>query len=1312
MSSKVIDIFQNLNFVSDFNANGLVTNNGLKIDGFGRLSLYNTSPSINSSTGAFYISGGGLAINNDANATSIDNGGALTIKGGAAISNNVYIGGDLTVTGSILYADSTSASSTFAYLTLTATDESINLSTGALVVTGGISIQADLNATSSTAGGGLTVSGGAGIKQDLYVGGSSYLPTIISTNISSTNAKFTNVTVGVLNATGITATNINFTGSLFQNGSIYISSQWSTFANDIAYTTGNVGINTTSPTYKLDVNGDFRVSANGTLNVIENNTASDIIQLRNTNSTGYTSLQFLNNSSTAKMFFGYGNASASTFQNTAYLNTISGVPINFVAGGNTSTPIIINAADNSLSITSLTQSTTTSSGALKISGGASIIGNLFVGGTLNVNSSNAVSVLNTTISSNSSTGAMLLIGGLSINIFDTTNSNATSYTAGSGLTIAGGTAISQDLYVGGILDIKSGSNNLNSVNIQSIQMYSNSAAGTYSVIGSGNSSRSAASFTPLRFTGWNDQTNPKMTINTNTIDFVNAINGTHNSNTIGNIFTTGGNVGINVIPNAPLQFISDTASRKIVLYEDANNNHQFYGYGMGSSLMRYQVGGTGSDHVFFAGVNSTTSNELFRIKGTGNIIVAGTSNSVATSSGNIYSTNLISTNITTSTLNASNGITAGNINFTGSLFQNGSLYSSSQWSGTTGTTLFYGTTGSGALVGIGTSTPTFTLDVAGDSRISTSLTTGSLFSTNSTINNGVFTNLSSGILNATNLTTGNINFTGILSQNGTPYLGSQWYGTTGTTLYYGTTGSGALVGIGTSTPAFTLDVNGPIRSTTLILSGTSGSLNSTTASLVFHDISISSTDDASSFTRGGAITIAGGLAVQKSLAIGGTMILAGVSNDIAGTFAAANNIAVPTAITGLLYPTANIRSFTVTISIQQTATTNLYTQITIEGIQTVSGWSITDSYIGDDISIFFTIDSTGQIFYTSSNVAGWVSTTLNYRSTSFSIAANYIQSNPPTSGNLTVTGNLTVNSTTDATTIGVGSIISNGGISVSKSVNIGNSVIMNNTSSMSSGTFAAVNSQATPANITGLLIDSSTFTSFSLIMTVILLRTSGGNFKAQYTIEGVQKDSGWAIYTTNLGDTIDLTFSIVSGTGQLQYSSGTTYTNFTSLTFNYQVNAFYTTSGGLNTFSLPAALTTLTLTGVANSTDTSTGTLIVNGGTAIQKNLNVGGSISASSFIGPIYTTQSVQASLSRSFATNYQNTSTRAIFVSICVNAGVQSEEFTVFSDTSSTPTTVVVSFSIFSNGSNMCFIVLPNNYYRLTRSSTATIVSWTEWS
>ena len=49
----------------------------------------------------------------------------------------------------------------------------------------------------------------------------------------------------------------------------------------------------------------------------------------------------------------------------------------------------------------------------------------------------------------------------------------------------------------------------------------------------------------------------------------------------------------------------------------------------------------------------------------------------------------ISGNITSSTLNASNGITAGNINFTGDLYKNGSLYVSSQWTTTAGSNLSY-----------------------------------------------------------------------------------------------------------------------------------------------------------------------------------------------------------------------------------------------------------------------------------------------------------------------------------------------------------------------------------------------------------------------------------------------------------------------------------------------------------------------------------------------------------------------------------------------------------------------------------------------
>ena len=85
------------------------------------------------------------------------------------------------------------------------------------------------------------------------------------------------------------------------------------------------------------------------------------------------------------------------------------------------------------------------------------------------------------------------------------------------------------------------------------------------------------------------------------------------------IITTAGNIGIggSLAPNAALQLGNVLANRRIVLYETANNDHQYYGLGINSGTFRYQVDSTTSDHVWYAGTSSTTSNEIMRLKGTG-----------------------------------------------------------------------------------------------------------------------------------------------------------------------------------------------------------------------------------------------------------------------------------------------------------------------------------------------------------------------------------------------------------------------------------------------------------------------------------------------------------------------------------------------------------------------------------------------------------------------------------------------------------------------------------------------------------------------
>ncbi len=98
---------------------------------------------------------------------------------------------------------------------------------------------------------------------------------------------------------------------------------------------------------------------------------------------------------------------------------------------------------------------------------------------------------------------------------------------------------------------------------------------------------------------------------------------TNNNNRV--TITNSGNVGIGTSsPNGELQMSNLYTNRKIVLFEGSNNDHQYYGFGINTAELRYQVSATFADHVFYAGNTSVSSNELFRVKGDGNAVLAGT----------------------------------------------------------------------------------------------------------------------------------------------------------------------------------------------------------------------------------------------------------------------------------------------------------------------------------------------------------------------------------------------------------------------------------------------------------------------------------------------------------------------------------------------------------------------------------------------------------------------------------------------------------------------------------------------------------------
>ncbi|MCZ8197415.1 MAG: tail fiber domain-containing protein [Flavobacterium sp.] len=105
----------------------------------------------------------------------------------------------------------------------------------------------------------------------------------------------------------------------------------------------------------------------------------------------------------------------------------------------------------------------------------------------------------------------------------------------------------------------------------------------------------------------------------------NGFNIRNNSSVSSMFIANTGNVGIGITtPNAPMQFANTIANRKIVLWEAANNDHQFYGFGINNNVLRYQVNTASDNHIFYAGSSATTSNELMRIQGNGNVGIGST----------------------------------------------------------------------------------------------------------------------------------------------------------------------------------------------------------------------------------------------------------------------------------------------------------------------------------------------------------------------------------------------------------------------------------------------------------------------------------------------------------------------------------------------------------------------------------------------------------------------------------------------------------------------------------------------------------------
>ena len=131
---------------------------------------------------------------------------------------------------------------------------------------------------------------------------------------------------------------------------------------------------------------------------------------------------------------------------------------------------------------------------------------------------------------------------------------------------------------------------------------------------------------------------------------------------------------------------------------------------------------------------------------------------------------------------------------------------------------------------------------------------------------------------------------------------------------------------------------------------------------------------------------------DQCLTTNGSGTLSWENNQIASagdiketSFAAANNQSTPANVTGLAFANGTVRSFEALVSTYIDATADLFEVFTLRGIQRGADWQMSITSTGDESGIEFTINSSGQVLYTSTNVAGWSSNTIKFRAITTSV---------------------------------------------------------------------------------------------------------------------------------------------------------------------------------------------------------------------------------------------------------------------------------------------------------------------------------------
>jgi hypothetical protein len=336
--------------------------------------------------------GGDLHVVSTSNSTAVNNG-AVSILGGIGIVKDLWVGGVIYSGGQAVVTTST-VDAALNQTLQTITDRGFTTTNRIKVI--------NATASTSTDTGALTVFGGVGIGHDLWVGGRIYSDNSQAVTVSTIDQfAASQITAGtdtaVSSSTGVvTIWNTSTLQSITNRGSsttnaikiLNTLSSTSTIANNALFVNGGVGINGTLLVQGKTVFKDDVLFVGSTVNVYSTNTyyTDNIIELHSPG--GGPSVPWTVNDGKDigfrfhyyDTFTGDQNAALVLDNTTKYLDWYSlGAEDNT---GNFSTATFGTFRTGEIVITNSTPTLGTNSGALRVVGGVGIGGDLYVGGNI------------------------------------------------------------------------------------------------------------------------------------------------------------------------------------------------------------------------------------------------------------------------------------------------------------------------------------------------------------------------------------------------------------------------------------------------------------------------------------------------------------------------------------------------------------------------------------------------------------------------------------------------------------------------------------------------------------------------------------------------------------------------------------------------------------------------------------------------------------------------------------------------------------------------------------------------------------------